>query len=192
MIRGTAERFFAPGHMAGGRARPRVMAATITAALVAVAAAAVIAAAPWSSTASGGTNAGSALHFAGRAPAGERISFTLVLRLPGAARLAAALRAIENPRSREFRKQIAPAAFGARFGLPARSLMALRGELSADGVQVLASYPQRTDLRVGATVGTVERLFSIRIGVWRGAHGARYLAPLESPRVPAKIGRAHV
>jgi kumamolisin len=170
VIRDATERIFAPRPMAGARARLRVMAATVTAALVAVAATAVILAAPWSSTASGGSN-----------------SSTLVLRLPGAARLAKALRAIENPRSREFRHEIAPSAFGARFGLPTHSLVALRRALTADDVRVLASYPQRTDLRVGATVGAVERLFSVRIGVWRGAHGARYLAPLSSPRVPVAL-----
>ncbi len=131
-----------------------------------------------------------ALRFAGTAPAREQVAFTLSLRLPGSRRMTASLNAIENPRSSRFRSLIAPAAFGARFGISSIVLHRLERTLEADGVRVIGSYPQRTDLRVSATVGSVQRLFSVRLGVWRTAHGRRYLAPLGTPRVPPPLQAA--
>ncbi len=145
----------------------------------------------WSgSSRSAGAGAGTPapLLFAGRASAHERIAFTLSLRLPGSRRLTASLNAIENPRSPHFRRLIAPAAFGVRFGISSSALERLEHTLAADGVRVIGSYPQRTDLRVSATVASVQRLFSVRLGVWRAAHGrGGYLAPLGTPRVPPTL-----
>jgi subtilase family serine protease len=123
----------------------------------------------------------------GPAPAGEPIQFTLLLRLPGEARLQKALAAIENPRSPSFHHYIKPADFGARFGLSLPALHALERTLAADGLAVVTSYPQRTELIVHGTVGTVEKLLHVRITTYVGPHGQRAHAPNGKPVIPASL-----
>jgi kumamolisin len=106
------------------------------------------------------------------------IQFTLVLRLPGAARLRRRLTALEDPRSRSFRKFIAPAQFGSRFGLSRGQLASLARRLHRAGLRTTASYPQRTELGVSATAATVERLFRVRLL----AYGSAY-APAGTPTI---------
>jgi kumamolisin len=127
------------------------------------------------------------LQFAGRADAGSRIAFSLILRLPGHARLSSALHAIEDPASPRFRRLVGPHAFGSRFGLPTRRIDALARHLHAAGLRVIGGYPQRTELRVSGTVAAVQRLLSMRIGTWSDAHGHSYHAPLSRPQLPAAI-----
>ncbi len=123
----------------------------------------------------------------GPAPAGERITFSLVLRLPGAARLSKALAAIEDPRSPQFRHFISPREFGARFGLPLSAIRALEGTLAQQGLTVVSSYPQRTELVVGGTVATTERLFGVRLMTYVDKTGTRSHAPLGAPVIPGDM-----
>jgi kumamolisin len=147
-----------------------------------------------SRSARAGASTPASLHFVGRAPANERVAFTLSLRLPGSRRLTASLNAIEDPGSPHFRRLIAPAAFGERFGISSTALHRLERTLARDGVRVIGSYPQRTDLRVSATVAVVQRLFSVALGVWRSARERGYRAPLGTPPAGylAPLGTPHV
>jgi kumamolisin len=120
----------------------------------------------------------------GPAPASARIGFALVLRLPGGARLRAALAAIENPRSPRFRHFIGPSAFGRKFGISSEALIALVSKARAAGLTVTATYPQRTELDVSATIGTIERLFSVRLLRYTDRAGHSYYAPSSEPKVP--------
>lgn len=132
----------------------------------------------------------SSLHVIGPAPSAQRITFVLLLRLPGAAQLKAALAAIENPRSPRFRQFIDPRAFGARFGISTKQLRVLEQAARASGLQVGTSYPQRTELGVSGTVGTVERLLRVRIVTYGDGAGHRFHAPVGSPVVPAEFARS--
>jgi kumamolisin len=122
----------------------------------------------------------------GHVPAGRRIEVTLLLRQPHSHSLDRALSALENARSAQFRQFIDPAAFGRRFGIPAAQLAELEQRLRDDGLRIAATYPQRTELDVSAPVGTVERLFHVRLGLSAGG----YIVPSGSPIVPRPLAGA--
>lgn len=132
----------------------------------------------------GSTGGASALRLIGPAPGSARIGFALVLRLPRERQLRSFLAAIENPRSPRFRQFIDPHTFGRRFGISTSALAALVTRVRGAGLAVTASYPQRTELDVSATVQTIERLFSIRLVSYRDAAGRRFYAPVGEPEVP--------
>lgn len=133
----------------------------------------------------GSNSGGSSLRLIGPAPGSARIGFALVLRLPRERQLRSFLAAIENPRSPRFRHFIEPGAFGRRFGISSSALAALATKVRGAGLTVTASYPQRTELDVSATVQTIERLFSVRLLSYRDAAGRRFYAPVGEPKVPA-------
>lgn len=180
-----------PSLAAGPARRPRWLhrRATLVAAFVGLLAAAGITAAL--SDRSGPSGApGPGVRTLGPAPATERLSFTLVLRLPGAARLKAALAAIENPSSPQYRHFIDPHAFGRRFGISGPQLALLERQLRASGVRTEASYPQRTALGVSGTVATVSRLLHVQIVNYADAAGHRWHAPTGAPVIPASLAGA--
>ena len=123
----------------------------------------------------------------GAAPPGAQVQFTVVLRLPGAARLRQALAAQQDPRSPQFGHLIAPRAFGQRFGISAPALARVEASLQADGLRLLASYPQRTALSVSGPVATVDRVLKVRIEQYGDASGHRWRAPIGTPVVPAAL-----
>jgi subtilase family serine protease len=123
----------------------------------------------------------------GPASAGEQVRFTFLLRLPGAARMKQALAAEQDPHSPQFGHLIDPRSFGRRFGISAVSLARVEAVLRAGGVQVTASYPQRTALAVLGTVATVRRMLGVRIEQYGDSQGRRWHAPVGSPIVPAAL-----
>ena len=172
---------------AGAHARGRSRRLVAALAVVVLLASAGVVAGAWS----GGSavTGARALRATGPAPGPERVRFALLLRLPGAARLQSALAALENSHSSQFRHFIAPGSFGARFGLDQRRLAVLMPSLRAAGLRITASYPQRTELGVSATVATVQRLLHVRIETYVDAAGRRYHSPLGTPHIPAALAR---
>lgn len=120
------------------------------------------------------------------APA-TRIAFELALVLPGQARLQRDLAAIADPHSPLYHHYIGARAFGERYGISTARLRRLEQTLAAAGVAVTESYPQRTALRVSATVATVERLLRVRIVRYAGAAGERWHAPTGAPAIPPAL-----
>ena len=120
----------------------------------------------------------------------ERIRFTMVLRLPQAARARATVEAIEDPRSRMFRHFLSPHVFGARFGLSNARLGALERSLASHGLHVTARFPQRTELVVSGAAADVERLLRVRIGMYVDSAGRRFHAPIGTPTVPTGLADA--
>lgn len=162
--------------------------------LAGVAVAAVVAVAPvlvlssgFSVSSTAAPAPAAAARLIGPAPDGRALTFDLVLRLPGARRLARVLAAIEDPRSPRFRHVIGPAAFGARFGEPRAAVDRIVASLRADGVQIVAGYPQRTALTVRAPVAVVERLFSVAIGEYRDRAGHRFTRARGTVRLPRAL-----
>ena len=115
------------------------------------------------------------------------IDFTLVLRLPGQAHLTRFLNELTDPAAPNYHHFIDAAAFGARFGLSRSGLSRARAQLTRDGVEVTASYPQRTALDVRATAGTIDRVFDVRLMDWRGADRQIFHAPLRAATVPGDL-----
>jgi subtilase family serine protease len=118
------------------------------------------------------------------------VDFTLVLRLPGQAHLTRFLNQLTDPAAPNYRHFIDAAAFGERFGVSRSALNDASAQLARDGIQVTASYPQRTALDVRATAGTIDRVFDIRLMDWRSAARRVFHAPLRAATVPADLSRA--
>jgi len=97
------------------------------------------------------------------------IDFTLVLRLPGQAHLTRFLNQLTDPVAPHYRHFIGAAEFGERLGVSRSVLDRARAQLARDGVQITASYPQRTALDVRANAGTIDRVFDVRLMDWRNA-----------------------
>jgi subtilase family serine protease len=118
------------------------------------------------------------------------VDFTLVLRLPGEAHLRRFLNELTDPGSPDYHHFIGAGVFGERFGVSRAVLDRASALLARDGVQVTASYPQRTALDVRATAGTIDRVFGVRLMDWRGADGQIYHAPLGAASVPGDLNQA--
>jgi len=118
------------------------------------------------------------------------IDFTLVLRLPGQAHLTRFLNELTNPAAPNYHHFIDAAAFGARFGVSRSVLNDASAQLARDGIQVIASYPQRTAVDVRATAGTIDRVFDVRLMDWRSAGRQVFHAPLGPATVPSDLSRA--
>jgi len=131
--------------------------------------------------------AASAVRVLGRMAPRARIAFELELVLPGQARLDHDLAAIANPRSPLYRHYIGARVFGERYGISGARLERLERALAADRIDVIGGYPQRTALRVSATVATVSRLFGVTIDRYAAADGERWHAPTRAAAVPAAL-----
>jgi subtilase family serine protease len=118
------------------------------------------------------------------------IDFTLVLRLPGQARLTRFLNELTDPAAPDYRHFIDAAAFGARFGISRSVLNHASAQLARDGVHVTGGYPQRTALDVRATAGTIDRVFDVRLMDWSSAGRQVFHAPLGAATVPGGLSRA--
>ena len=118
------------------------------------------------------------------------IDFTLVLRLPHQAQLTRFLDELTDPAAPDYRHFIDASAFGERFGVSRSVLNRASVQLARDGVEVTASYPQRTALDVRATAATIDRVFDVRMMDWRSAGGRMFHAPLGAPTVPGDLGDA--
>jgi subtilase family serine protease len=118
------------------------------------------------------------------------IDFTLVLRLPGQAHLTRFLNEVTDPAAPNYRHFIGAAAFGERFGVSRSVLNQATAQLARDGVQITATYPQRTALDARATARTIDRVFDVRLMDWRGAGRRVFHAPLGGATVPEDLARA--
>ncbi len=119
----------------------------------------------------------------------EQIVAGLVLRLPGRDRLARFIRAVEDPRSPQYRRYLSAGEFGRRFGLRTSDLRELRTRVRRLGLSVADEYPQRTTLRVRAPAAVVARAFGVRLDDWRTQSGRRFHRPAGSARVPPPLAR---
>ncbi len=76
------------------------------------------------------------------------------------------------------------AALGARYGMPLAAERRIDRVLAANGIDVTATYPQRTEIAAVATAAALRRFFRVRFRDYLDASGRRYHAPLGSPSVP--------
>jgi subtilase family serine protease len=119
----------------------------------------------------------------GRVPADRTLGLSLVLRLRRQA-LSRFLAATQDPRSDSYQHTLTPASFGTRFGLASGAIARLEDRLRAHGLTVTATYPQRTAIRVSATVGAIEDTFGASLEERVDPLGRHYIAPRTQPGVP--------
>ncbi len=63
----------------------------------------------------------------------------------------------------------------------------MRSVVSAAGLHVVDTYPQRTSLRVRGSAGAIGRFLRAPLADYRDRRGVRYHAPLHAPRIPPAI-----
>ncbi len=122
----------------------------------------------------------------GPTPAGNPVTITVSLRLPGQADLTSYLRAMADPSSPDYRRYLSPTEFGARFGLPLAEIDRVAGWLSGSGLAV-TRLPQRTSLAASGSAGQVEQLLGIQLVDHQTADGQLYHAPIGTPQIPAGL-----
>lgn len=122
----------------------------------------------------------------GPTAADESVRFSVSLRLPGEAALNAYLAGLAQPGSPYYRRFLAPADFGARFGLSDRALANVVGWLTGTGLEASTS-PQRTSISVAGSAAQVNHLLGITLVDRQNAAGARYHVPLGEPQVPSAL-----
>ncbi len=114
------------------------------------------------------------------------IDFSLVLRLRQK-ELDAYLRAVERPASPNYHHYLSAAEFGRRFGLPPAELARVTRAIEAGGLHVTGGYPQRTSLRLRASIGAISRYFHVSFRDFVDSSGYRYHAPDHAARVPVGL-----
>lgn len=114
----------------------------------------------------------------------QRVSFLLLLKDPTAARRAAALAAMYDPHSKQFRQFQSPRQWAAEYGPVPSRVGSARIALQRDGLAT--SWQRGNDwMVVAAPAGTVERVFAVRIHRYVAPGGARYWATRIDPVIPA-------
>jgi subtilase family serine protease len=116
----------------------------------------------------------------------EHVEVTLALELRRRA-LSTFLRDVRDPSSPRYRDFVDAAQFGERFGISDLELAGLTETVRAARLEVLATYPQRTSIRVGGTARNVGRLFGVELHDFVDPAGDRFHAPLAPPVIPTSL-----
>jgi kumamolisin len=116
----------------------------------------------------------------------EQLQFTVSLRLPGATEMEAYLAGLATPGSATYRKFLAPAEFGSRFGLSDAQIAPIVGWLETGGLAV-ELLPQRTSLAVSGSAAQVRSVLGVKLVDRLNAAGQRFHVPLGDAQVPGAI-----
>jgi subtilase family serine protease len=117
------------------------------------------------------------------------VDFSLVFAQQHQAQLRRFLRDVHDPASPRYRHFLTAEEFGGRFGVSKRAVSDARRVLARRGLEVVASYPQRTALDVRGRAAAVGRLLQIRFAEYVDAAGNRFHAPIGHPVVPQALRR---
>lgn len=128
-----------------------------------------------------------ALSDAGPTPADRVVSFNLILAFPGTDALHDYTAAIADPASADFGRFLRADEIGRRFGLSDEGVDRVIAWARTHALAVEAVAPQRTVIRVAATVRQVEHLFRIELRDFVDAAGGRYHAPTAAATVPRAL-----
>ena len=108
-----------------------------------------------------------------------RISFALVLKID------------QRRLDRDLASGAAPApsaaALGARYGVSLSAERHVSRVLAENGIDVTATYPQRTEISAAGSAAVLSRFFRVRFRDHLDASGRRYHAPLSAPTIPATL-----
>ena len=99
----------------------------------------------------------------GRLPASQRLNLGIGLPLRNQAQLAAFLRDIYDPASRNYRAYLTPREFTDRFGPSQQDYQAVIDFAQANNLKVTATSPNRVILNVDGTVADIEKTFHLTL-----------------------------
>ncbi|HEY1387233.1 MAG TPA: S53 family peptidase [Ktedonobacterales bacterium] len=114
------------------------------------------------------------------------LTVSLVLKGDAAGR-AAALAALNDPRSPEYHRFLSPQEYAKRFGATSATVASLVAALRAAGLRVPMATASAGLLNAQGTVETLDTLFGVRLGDYCDRHGVRYIAPDGAPHIPASL-----
>jgi Pro-kumamolisin, activation domain len=126
-------------------------------------------------------------------PASQRLKLTLALPLRHPADLQAMLRDIYDPRSAHYRHYLSVAEFTERFGPAQADYDKLLAFAAANGLGVTDTAPNRQIVGIEASVADIERVFHVKMGLYRHPTEARdFYAPDREPSVDLDMPLWHI
>jgi YVTN family beta-propeller protein len=123
----------------------------------------------------------------GPTPTNTKLNLVVTLEPRDPAALTAAVHAVSDPTSPDYRRFITPVQFAARYGPTSAAIEAVRNVLRSDGLAV--GQPSATGLSIPvlATVGQVQSAFSTQISTYRLASGRTGFHADSRPQLPSNV-----
>ena len=129
----------------------------------------------------------------GALPADQRLALTIALPLRNRNTLSALLHDLYDPRSDRYRQFLSVQDFTDRFGPAQADYDALIGFVSAQGMTVTGMAANRATVRIAATVADIERVFHVRMGLYRHPTENRlFFAPDREPSIDLDLPLWHI
>lgn len=116
----------------------------------------------------------------------ERMVLVLAPSTGQQAELDALVAAQQDPESPEYHQWLAPAEFGARFGVSDAQLAQVSGWLSAQGFSIDEVPPGRRLVMFSGTAGQVRDAFHAEIHLY-DVNGVRHIANAQDPQIPREL-----
>jgi hypothetical protein len=123
-----------------------------------------------------------------RLPATNRLNLAIGLPLRNEAALDKLLSEIYDPSSTNYHRYLTSEEFAARFGPTEQDYQSLANFARSNGLTVTATYPNRTLLDVSGNTATVEKVFHVKMNVYRHPTEPRlFFAPDAEPSVDLSL-----
>jgi len=117
------------------------------------------------------------------------MNFTLALASQDRAGLTAAVNAMQDPHSAQYRHFMTHAEVVAAFSPTQAQVNTVSGYLKSQGIKVTSVSPDRMLIHASASTATVERVFAVNIADY-SMNGATVFAPDSDPRMPQDVASA--
>ena len=128
-----------------------------------------------------------------RLPATNRLNLAIGLPLRNQAALDKLLGEIYDPASTNYRRYLTPEQFTAQFGPTEQDYQALILFAQTNGLTVTATYPNRVLLDVSGSATSVEKVFHVKLNVYRHPTENRlFFAPDAEPSLDLSVAVLHV
>src|SRR5579871_145269 len=122
--------------------------------------------------------------------ANQPISFAITLPLRRQAELTDLLQRLQDPNDPQYGQYLTPVEFHARYSPSQADYDAVIAFARANGLQIVATHPNRLLLDVSASAATVERAFGLRLQNYQLPDGRTFRAPSSEPSIPSgMVGR---
>ncbi len=145
-----------------------------------------IASAPVPATVCGSASKSSPTVRLGPTDLAHTMTISLVLR-PRSTDASAAIAALSDPTSPEYRHFLSPQEYAQRYGADSATMAGVAAALRAAGLRVATSTASASMLTAQGTVAALNALFDVQLGDYCDTHGQRFIAPDVAPHIPASL-----